>query len=147
MVVGDHGPVGTRRNRGSARAGRGSPAVLATTISRVEQVALGRGPRRVADHPGPAAHQGDRPATVALEVEQAEDRDQVADVERRPGRVEADVAERRPDRGAARPGRACRVEEASPAELVEKAAEPGRRRSIVRRRRHSRRRPAVTRRG
>ena len=50
----------------------------------VEQVPLGRAARRVADHPGPAADHRDRPAAEALEAEQPEDRDEVADVERRP---------------------------------------------------------------
>ncbi len=61
-----------------------------------QQVALGRGARRVADHPRAAADERHRPAAVALEMEQPEDRHEVADVERRPGRIEADVAGDRP---------------------------------------------------
>ena len=50
----------------------------------VEQVALGRTARRVADHPGPAADERDGPPAVALQPQQPEDRHQVADVERMP---------------------------------------------------------------
>ena len=73
----------------------------------VEQVALGRAPGRVADHPGPAADQCDRPAAEPLEPQQAEDRDEVADVERVARRIEPVVAgDRRAGRRAAPPGRA-----------------------------------------
>ena len=68
----------------------------------VEQVPLGRRPRRVADHPGPAADERDRPAAVALEVEQPEDRHEVADVERGSRRVEPVVGG---DRAAGRESR------------------------------------------
>ena len=74
----------------------GSPATFALELLAVEQVALGRAARRVADHPRPAADERDRPAAVPLEVEQAEDRDEVADVERRPGRIEPVVGRDRP---------------------------------------------------
>ena len=84
----------------------------------IEQVPLGRAPRRVADHPGPAADQRDRPAPEPLQPEQPEDRDQVADVERVRGRVEADVAGDRPARRepGRQPGRRL-VEDAPPLEL------------------------------
>src|SRR6185312_10879956 len=55
------------------------------------QVALRRAPGWVADHARPATDKGDRPAAVALEPDQAEDRDEVTDVEPRPGWIEADV--------------------------------------------------------
>src|SRR5207247_4822623 len=55
-------------------------------------------PGRVTDHPGPAADDGDRSAAMALEVDEAEDRDEVADVQPRPGRVEAVVAGNWPTR-------------------------------------------------
>ena len=72
----------------------------------VEQVPLRRPPRRVADHPRPAADERDRAAAVALELEQAEDRHEVADVERRRRRVEAVVAGDRP--AGRQPGRQAR---------------------------------------
>ena len=110
-----------------------------------QQVALGRGARRVADHARPAAHQGHRPAAVALEVEQAEDRDQVADMEGRPGRVEADVARDRARIAQPRRESGCRLlEQAAPGQFVEQAFGGGRGFGDRRGRRHSRRRPAVT---
>ncbi len=48
----------------------------------VEQVPLGRAAGRIADHAGPAADHGDRPAAEPLEPQQPEDRHEVADVER-----------------------------------------------------------------
>ena len=50
-----------------------------------------RSARRVADHARAAADERDRPAAEALELEQPEDRHEMADVERVGGRIEADV--------------------------------------------------------
>ena len=88
----------------------------------VQEVPLARPARRVADHPRPAADERDRPAAVALQAQQPEDRDQVADVERRPGGVEPDVAgDRATGRQAGRqPGRGG-VQDAAPLEVVEEA--------------------------
>src|SRR5262249_38982894 len=72
----------------------------------------------------PATDQCDRPAAMALQVDEPEDRDEVADVEPRPGRIEADVAA---DRPAVRETRLEAVrrgmEHASPAELGQQAVE------------------------
>ena len=65
-----------------------------------EQRPLARPPRGIPDHARRPAHHGDRPAAVALEVEQPEHRHEVADVERVGRRVEARVAARS---GARRP--------------------------------------------
>ena len=82
-------------------------ATFASSVVAIEQVPLRRAARRVADHPGPAADERDRPPAEALEPEQPEDRHEVADVERSAGRVEADVAG---DRAAGRQaGRAARA--------------------------------------
>ena len=96
----------------------------------VEQVPLRRSPGRVADHPGPATDHRDRPAAEPLEPEQPEDRHEVADVERRPGRIEPDVAGDRRIAGEAggQPGRR-RVQDAAPVELAEQPA-----RTVLRRR-------------
>ena len=59
---------------------------------RIEQVALRRPPRRVADHAGPATDDGHRLAAGALQTEQAEDRHEVADMKRRAAGIEPDVA-------------------------------------------------------
>ena len=127
------GPGEKSRNRSSCAW------IAATLCSRVgtsSRFALGGAPRRVADHPRAAADQRDRPAAVLLEPEQAEDRDQVADVERVRGGVEPDVGGDRAGRsrgarrgraswrggsratrarraGRARPGRRCRGVSAS----------------------------------
>ncbi len=60
----------------------------------------------VADHAGAAAHQHDGRAAEPLQPGERHDRDEVADVERVGGRVEADVAgdAGRPRRRSARPG-------------------------------------------
>ena len=112
----------------------------------VEQVPLGRRARRVADHPGPAADERDRPAAVALELEQPEDRDEVADVERRPGRVEAVVAGDRPAGREPRRQARRRRRGASPASASSSSeARRGRRRpssAASRRRRHRHARPS-----
>ncbi len=95
----------------------------------VQEVPLGGGPRRVADHPRPAADQRDRPPAVALKLEQPEDRHEVADVERRSGRVEAVVAgDRPPGREAGRQARRRVVEHPPPGQLVEQR--PERRRGL-----------------
>ena len=110
-------------------------------VSRSRRHALRRSTGRVADHAGAAAEQRDRQAAVPLELEQPEDRHEVADVERRSGRIEADVAG---DRAAGREPRLQAVgggmEHAPPAQLVE---EPGR---AGIERRHRTRARAVTRR-
>ena len=77
-------------------------ATFASSVVAVEQVALRRAPGRVADHPGPAADQRDRPAAEALQAEQAEDRHEVADVER-VGRTGRSRCSRRSD-GRSRAG-------------------------------------------
>jgi hypothetical protein len=55
------------------------------------QVPLARAAGRVADHPGPATDERDRASAAALEVDQPEDRHEMADVQPRAGRVEAVV--------------------------------------------------------
>jgi hypothetical protein len=55
------------------------------------QVALAGPAGRIADHPGAAAHERDRAPAVALEVDQPEDRHEVADVQPRAGGIEAVV--------------------------------------------------------
>ena len=71
------------RSRGTARAAPRIDGDVGFERRAVEQVPL-RGPaRRVADHPGPATDDRDRPAAEALQAEQPEDRHEVADVERR----------------------------------------------------------------
>ena len=88
----------------------------------VEQVPLRRAARRVADHPGPAADERDRAPAEALEAQEPEDRDQVADVERVGGRVETDVAgDRATGRQAVRQPRRRLLEDPPPAQLVEQA--------------------------
>ena len=52
--------------------------------------------------PVPPPDEGHRPAAVALQVEQAEDRHEMADVERWAARIEADVAGYGPRIGQAR---------------------------------------------
>jgi hypothetical protein len=47
----------------------------------VEQAALGRSSRRIADHAGRAADEGDRSSAVALQLEEPEDRHQVPGVQ------------------------------------------------------------------
>src|SRR6266404_9897856 len=68
----------------------------------IEQVALARPARRIADHPRPATDHGNRAAAVPLQLDEPEDRDEVADMEPRPRRIEADIAGDRPPRGEAR---------------------------------------------
>ena len=106
----------------------------------VEQVPLRRPPGRVADHPGPAAHDRDGSSAEPLQAEQAEDRHEVADVERRPGRIEPDVAGDR--RVAREPGGQAgrrRMQDAAPAELAEQPAG-----AVLRRVRHRAERRAVS---
>ncbi len=108
----------------------------------IEQVALAGTPGRVADHPGPATHQGHRPAAEALQVEQPEDRDEVADMERIRGRIEADVpGDRPPGRQPSREARGRRLEDPAPVELGEESAQIG---GSLGRARHRAGRRAVT---
>ena len=92
----------------------------------VQEVPFGRPARRVADHPGAAAHDRDRPSTEALEAQQTEDRDEVADMQGVRRRVESVVA------GDASTGRqagrqtGCRgVQDAPPLEFREEPGGPG----------------------
>ena len=125
VEVVDHHRAARRpaRSRGTARAGRGSRPRSRSSVSRSSRFRSRRAARRVADHPGPAADQRDRPPAEPLQAQQPEDRHQVADVERVGRRVEADVAGDRPPvaRRAGRPGRG-RVQDAPPFELVEQSA-------------------------
>ncbi len=105
------------------------------TSARVEQVPLGRLPGRVADHPGPAAHDHDRAPAVALDVDETEDRHEMADVERRTARIEPVVGGDRPALGQPRRQSGGLVlEKASPGELGQQA---GRIRGALERARHS----------
>ncbi len=100
-----------------------------------QEVPLGGLPGRIADHPGPAAHDDDRSPAVALDVDETEDRHEVADVERRAARVEPVVGGDRPFLGQPRrePGGLV-LEEAPPGELGQQA---GRIRGSLERARHS----------
>ena len=90
----------------------------------IQQVPLGGGARRVADHAGAAADEHDRPAAALLEVDEGRDRHEVADVERRTGRVEPVVGGNlAAGRQAGGERRRRIVEEASPAQLVEEAGQ------------------------
>ena len=133
--------AGPGRSRGTARAGRGSTATFAASVSRSSRFRSAERPGRVADHPRPAADQRDRPAAVALELEQPEDRDEVADVERRPrtgrsrcsrrsaGRSRDGRQARRRRRGACPASRARRAASRARGAV---AAEPGRARVTAR---------------
>ena len=99
------------------------PGDVALERLAVEQVPLRRPARRIADHPGPAADERDRPAAEALEPEQPEDRHEVPDVERGAGRIEPDVArDRRVARQSGGQSGCRRVQDAAPLELVEQPA-------------------------
>ena len=88
----------------------------------VEQVPLRRSSGRVPDHPGPAAHDGDRAPAEALEAQEPEDGHQVADMERVGGRVEADVpGDRTAGRQSVRQPRRRLLEDPPPAQLVEQS--------------------------
>ena len=111
------------RNRSSWTADRRDVRLERLAI---EQVPLRRPTRRVADHPRPAADHGDRPAAEPLQPEQPEDRDEVADVERRARRVEPDVpADRSPRRQASRQARRRGVQDPPPFEFGQQSARPG----------------------
>ncbi len=90
----------------------------------VEQRALGRPAGRIPDHARAAADHRDRLAAEALQPDQAEDRDQVADVERVERRVEAVVRAQRPARREPRlqPVRG-RVDQAAPAQIGQQAGQ------------------------
>jgi len=53
---------------------------------------------RISDHPGAAAHEGDRAMPVPLQVDEDHDRHQAADVKAASRRVESDVRRDRPRR-------------------------------------------------
>ena len=107
-------------------------ATFASSVVAIEQVPLGRPPGRIADHPRPAADERDRAAAEALQPEQPEDRDEVADVERVGRRVEPDVAGDRPAGRQTRRQARCRgVQDAPPLELRQQAARPRRRARLV----------------
>ena len=99
----------------------------------IEQVPFRGSSRWVADHAGPASHEGDRTAPEALQAEQPEDRHEVTDVERGARRIESDVtADPRVARKAGRQAGRRRVQDPAPFELVEQSA--GTRRGRVRHR-------------
>ena len=90
----------------------------------VEQVAFRRPPRRIPDHPGPAADDRDRPPAEALEPQQPEDGDQMADMERIGRRVESDVAGDRPSGREARGQARCRLmQDAAPLEFRQQSVQ------------------------
>ena len=92
----------------------------------VEEVPLRRAARRVADHARATTDQRHRTTAVALEVDQPEDRNEAADVERRAGRIEAVVPGNRPTRSqACLQPIGCGVEHASPAQLIEQTGGAG----------------------
>ena len=135
-----------RRSRGTARAGPGSTATLTASVSRSSRFRSADA-RRVADHAGPAADERDRPAAVALELEEAHDRDEVADVEPRPGRVEAVVAGDRTAGGeAGREARRRVVEHPPPGRARRAVPSPRRAPSPAEARRRRRRRHRLARR-
>ena len=82
------GPGVKSRKRPSCVADGGPVAIQDLVL---EQVPFGALAGRVADHARAAADERDRDAARALQVGQQEDLDEVAHVERRPGRVDADV--------------------------------------------------------
>ena len=89
--------VGRRREVDEALELRADGRRIGSNLFVVEQVALARLARRVADHARPATDDHERRAACALEVGEHEDLDEVAHVERARRRVEADVAgDRRP---------------------------------------------------
>ena len=67
-------------------------AMLASIVVVVEQLARLVLEARIADLAGAAAHQHDRLVPGLLQPAQQHDLDQAADVERRRGRIEADIA-------------------------------------------------------
>ena len=126
-VVREHGLGGTRREVEEPLQLRADRGHVALDRRRVEQVPLGRAPRWIADHPGPATDERHRPSTEPLEADQPEDRHEVADVQRLPRGVESDVGGDRPARcQALRQARRGLVEDPPPLELREQPAEPGR---------------------
>ena len=79
-------------------------ATLWRSVVAVEQVALLAAPAGVADHPGGAAGERERPVAGELEAAQRELAHEVAGVQRVGGRVEADVDPDRPVAEAAGEG-------------------------------------------
>src|SRR5439155_4681768 len=89
----------------------------------IQQVALGRTARWIADHAGPPTDEYHGTTAVALEVDEAEDRHEVPDVEPRRRWIEAVVAGDRAARRQSRRQSGRRVvEHSAPLELGEKAA-------------------------
>ena len=108
----------------------------------VEQVAFGGRPGRVADHARPAADEHDGPAAPLLEVDERRDRHEVADVERRAGRIEPVVGGDLPAGRQTRPRVPASRRGRGPASAARRGTRGGRRRVVrgaVRRRGRHRR--------
>ena len=112
------------RSRGTARAGRGSRRAFASSVSRSSRFRSADVPDGSPIMPGPAARRGRPAGRRAAGGGERRDRHEVADVERRPGRVEAVVGGDRAARREARREAGRRVvEQAAPAQLVEEAGQ------------------------
>ena len=114
------GPGVKSRNRASWPPDPGDVAHQRLASSAGRGPPIGTTGRRSCPVPPPTS--GDRPVAVALQVEQPEDRHEVADVQRIGGRVEAVVGrDRAPGASrSARPGRLV-LEHAAPRQLLEEA--------------------------
>ena len=99
-------------------------ATFAASVSRSSRFRSADLPDGSPIMPGSAADERDGPAAVALELEQPEDRHEVADVERRPGRIEAVVARDRATAG--QPGGKARRRGWSMPRQVSSASSPTR---------------------
>ena len=109
------------RNRSSCER---IAATFASSVSRSRRFRSADVPDGSPIIPVPPPSKRDRRPAVALELEQAEDRDEMADVERRAARIEAVVARDRPAaRQARRQAGGGGVEHAPPFELGKQAAE------------------------
>ena len=128
LAVVDHDrawPSPAREVDEALRAARGSAALFASIVASSSRLRSALLPDGSPIMPVPPPMSDDRRAAGALEVRQQEDLHEVAHVERRAGRVEADVGADRAAREARLEALGARLQQAAPAELGEEAGGVG----------------------